>query len=320
MSAPPQDPSTSEISQRQIEQITGDASAKAQTSEQAGVLQPSPLRTLSQQHADHVPKQATVSRILERASPRKSIAAGVANLASGEGTDDQLNRSTSLHNNADAPHASEPGQRGSSGPSFPAQPAKAEVAGDGAPLQNHHSGSACQSSPHADQSVAPAQYHAAQAQAQKLKEQCTSQPARARPDDIPDMQPHDKRVEGSAALAACMEPQPKSSVKRTAAKGPPMASHSQDMERSAPAQDNSSAGDAPAPEELLPDVNVAEQRRIMRDIWLRQNVSKASPSAGDRGNMALTKKRLKREVEHGHGGDGGAKQLRINNMFGAPAK
>ena len=99
-----------------------------------------------------------------------------------------------------------------------------------------------------------------------------------------------------------------------------MASHSQDMERSAPAQDNSSAGDAPAPEELLPDVNVAEQRRIMRDIWLRQNVSKASPSAGDRGNMALTKKRLKREVEHGHGTDGGAKQLRINNMFRAPAK
>ena len=58
----------------------------------------------------------------------------------------------------------------------------------------------------------------------------------------------------------------------------------------------------------------------MRDIWLRQNVSRASPGAGDRGNIALTKKRLKREVEPGHGGDGGAKQLRINSMFKAPAK
>ena len=320
MSAPPKDTSNSETSQQQIEQITGDASATAQTSEQAGVLQPSPSRTLSQRHADHVPKQATVSRILERASPRKSVAADKAPWASTEATEDQLNRRDSLHSNADANHASEPGQKGSRGPGCLAQTAKADVAGDGTPLQRHHSGSACQSRPHVVQPAAPAHNHAVQAQAQKLEEQCTSQPARARPDDIPDMQPQDKCVEGSAAPAACMDPQPKSSVKRTAAEGLPTASHSQDMERSAPAQDNSSAGDVAAPEELLPDVNVAEQRRIMRDIWLRQNVSKASPSAGDRGSMALTKKRLKREVEHGQGGDGGTKQLRINNMFRAPAK
>ena len=320
MSAPPKDASNSETTQQEIEQITEDASATAQTSQQMGVPQPSPLRTLSQRHADHVPKQATVSSILDRASPRKSAAASAAPSALDEATDDQLRRPHSLHSSSDMPHASEPGRRGSSGPGCPAQIAKSEAAGDNVPLQRRHSESTSQPRPHADQPVVPKHNHAAQAQMRKPGEQCTSQPAQTSPDDISDMQPQEKCVEGSTAPAARMDPQPKSSVKRTAAEGPPMASHSQDMERSAPAQDNSSAGDAPAPEELLPDVNVAEQRRIMRDIWLRQNVSKASPSAGDRGNMALTKKRLKREVEHGHGTDGGAKQLRINNMFRAPAK
>ena len=290
------------------------------TSQQAGARQANQLRMSSQQHADHVPKQATVSSILERASPRKSLAAGAAPLVFTEATDDQLNRRNPLHSNADAPHASEPGRRGSSGQDCPAQTAQPEAAGDHVPPQSHRGGSASQPRPHVDQPVAPARDYAAQAQAQQHEEQCTSHPARTSPDDISDMQPQDKRFEGSAAPAACVEPQPEFSVKSTAAESPCTASRPQDKDRTAPAQDSSSAGEAPAPEELLPDVNVAEQRRIMRDIWLRQNVSKASPSAGDRGNMALTKKRLKREVEHGHGTDGGAKQLRINNMFRAPAK
>ena len=73
-------------------------------------------------------------------------------------------------------------------------------------------------------------------------------------------------------------------------------------------------------DEVLPDVDVAEQRRIMRDIWLRQNISRGSPRVADRSHGGGMKRRLKQEGEPGPAGDPGAKQLRINAMFRAPAK
>ena len=50
-------------------------------------------------------------------------------------------------------------------------------------------------------------------------------------------------------------------------------------------------------DEALPDVDVAEQRRIMRDIWLRQNISRGSPRAADKSSGASGKRRLKPEGE-----------------------
>lgn len=74
-------------------------------------------------------------------------------------------------------------------------------------------------------------------------------------------------------------------------------------------------------DEVVPNVDVAEQRRIMRDIWLRQNISRGSPKVADRSHGGTSmKRRLKQEGEPGSASDPGAKQLRINAMFRAPAK
>ena len=73
-------------------------------------------------------------------------------------------------------------------------------------------------------------------------------------------------------------------------------------------------------DEALPDVDVAEQRRIMRDIWLRQNISRGSPRNADKGHAGNVKRKLKQEGEPGLGNDSGPKQLRINAMFKAPAR
>lgn len=70
----------------------------------------------------------------------------------------------------------------------------------------------------------------------------------------------------------------------------------------------------------LGDVDVEEQRRIMRDIWLRQHVNRGSLRAADSGRGAPAKKRHKRDIEHGVAREVGPKQLRINAMFKAPAK
>ena len=73
-------------------------------------------------------------------------------------------------------------------------------------------------------------------------------------------------------------------------------------------------------DEALPDVDVAEQRRIMRDIWLRQNINKGSPRHADKGHGGGMKRKLKQEGEPGPSSDSGPKQLRINAMFKAPAR
>ena len=83
---------------------------------------------------------------------------------------------------------------------------------------------------------------------------------------------------------------------------------------------NASQGRHAPPGEVLPDVDVEEQRRIMRDIWLRQHVNRGSPRPADSSKGALAKKKQKRESEHGAARDAGPKQLRINAMFKAPAK
>ena len=50
-------------------------------------------------------------------------------------------------------------------------------------------------------------------------------------------------------------------------------------------------------DEVLPDVDVAEQRRIVRDIWLRQNISRGSPRAAHRSHAGSMERRLKQEGE-----------------------
>lgn len=99
---------------------------------------------------------------------------------------------------------------------------------------------------------------------------------------------------------------------------------SSDKEGSPPgaaSQEHNAIQDRQAPPgEVLPDVDVEEQRRIMRDIWLRQNVHRGSPRAADSSKGAPARKRQKRESEHAAAGEAGPKQLRINAMFKAPTK
>lgn len=54
-------------------------------------------------------------------------------------------------------------------------------------------------------------------------------------------------------------------------------------------------------DEALLDVDVAEQRRIMRDIWVRQHISRGSPRKADKGHAGNVKRKLKQAGEPGLG-------------------
>lgn len=309
---------------------------------QAGDLHASLSPVLSQPHAD--PQQATVSRILEQASPRKAPAGA---LPGQKALDALLDH---MHNPSQAPARDQPHDSGCN----EQEPASLSSApGGSSAVQKRSRDGASKQSIQGDQHTASASAGAAQVDTQMPDRGRKANAAGLIVTAASDKQRHgdsSRASTGSRAAAELSLPRgnaPREEQKHAASCRPSTGKarsaevvQLHDSKEAAPAGgslENLQAGhkdrSAPAaqggscpnqeqhpPEEVLPDVDVAEQRRIMRDIWLRQNVSRASPKAGDKSSGAVAKKKLKREGEHGAGEDAGAKQLRINAMFKAPTK
>ena len=261
----------------------------------------SPARALSQPHADSVQQQTTVASMLERASPQSKTSRDELPASSGPECQQHCQSGT-------AQQGSEADQ------SAAVAAAEAEQADEQADRQNCTTGE----SPCLDSSElatqAPRQTASREASAaQGSRGREVSKAHRCE-------NGHDTKT-GSAAPTVAPRPQ-------DCAASPSGPDHphmqSSDKEGSPPraaSQEHNASQDRQAPPgEVLPDVDVEEQRRIMRDIWLRQHVHRGSPGAADSSKGAPAKKRQKRESEHAAAGEAGPKQLRINAMFKAPAK
>lgn len=288
----------------------------------------SPVRSLSQPHNDSVRQQATVSHILERAVPQKPAGNSAPRQAADascqqHGSAKELYTSQAEERNAHQKYSEvenrdregheqvpEGTHRRSEEGEQPAHSAAPKLEQSYQQMSDLGSGRlsaemSAESAGHAhrqdesrdvdrsnDPSAAPS---SAQKDERSGTEKAQRQPSSCRegtglPMDVNKQQGHRNKDKSE-------QPQ-HDSCSKECAQGHPRA-----------AQDPLGQVD-----EIVPDVDVAEQRRIMRDIWLRQNISKASPKATNRSSAGAVKRK------HTPGNEAGAKQLRINSMFKAPAK
>ena len=257
----------------------------------------SPARGLSQPHADSVQQQTTMASMLERVSPQSKTNKDKLPASSGPECQQHCQSST-------AKPGSEADQFAAAADAEAEQADRHDCTTGGSPCpdsselatQAPRQAASCEASA-AQGSGGRAVSEAHRCESGRDTNVGSAAPTEApRPQDIP------------ATPSEPDHPHMQSSDREGRPPGAASQDHDASQDRQAP------------PEEVLPDVDVKEQRRIMRDIWLRQHVNRDSPRATESSKGALAKKRQKRESEHGAAGDAGPKQLRINAMFKAPAK
>ncbi len=280
----------------------------------------SPMPVQSQPHADNVRQQAKVSRILEQASSPQEPSGSAAPRQTADVGAQQPRASNSEEAHAGLSEQAPHDGRAATSIARTAVGQK-RLQGDPCIHEAQHASSAPSEQKQAGHQMHESSSGGGGGGAQAAGETAAlSQNAVALSDGQTAGAPHAPPADASAAQHGLGSGAGRSTSPGIAdAVEAPDASKAEhaDQDSASQPQQEKHAGQV---NEALPDVDVAEQRRIMRDIWLRQNISRGSPKHADKGHAGSVKRKLKQEGEPGHGGDSGPKQLRINAMFKAPAR